>query len=428
MTALIEVGEVELSGLDHDRLLGFGIDRPRGRSEHSTYSLPVRGWVLGHGNPVEAVELVHDGTVMRTVAVAGKRDDVAAAHPGVEGAERSEFFAMISSLGLSPTFEVMVQAVLSDGDRLRLGVIRGRRALLRSQFEPRLVPLMLTSTGRVGSTVLMNALGAHPQIAAYPPFQKEPRVASYWMTVFTTLSEPASYVRQLAPGGPLHNGWWLGTGEPVPRASTTDEIERWMAVEAVESLAALCQGRIEALYREIAESQGRPDAIYFAEKFRTDAIPALMWELYPRAREVILVRDFRDVACSVLATSAKRRGLAQRGDPRTVLDDIQSRTGSVVKAWRERSRRAHLVRYEDLIERPLETLESLVAYLELDSASNSIEAMVRALSEESAASDRHRTTDAVEASIGRWRRDLDAEQQREFGTALREGLETFGYS
>ena len=427
MTALVEVDEVELSRLDDDRLLGFEIDRPRSETEHPTYALPVRGWVLGRGDPVEAVEFVHDGAVLRTAAVAGKREDVAAAHPDVAGAKRSEFFAMISSLGLSRTFEVAVRAVLSDGARLQIGAIRGRRAPLQSQFEPHLAPLMLTSTGRVGSTVLMNALGAHPQVVAYPPFQKEPRVASYWMTVFTTLSEPASYVRQLAPGGPLHDGWWIGSGEPVPRASANDEVERWMAVEAVESLAALCQGRIDALYREIAASQGRTDATYFAEKFRTDAIPALMWELYPGAREVVLVRDFRDVACSVLASSAKRKGLAQRLDPRIVLDDIQSRTGSVVRAWRERSQRAHLVRYEDLIGQPAETLERLVAYLELDTAPNLVEAMVRALSEESAASERHRTTDAVETSIGRWRRDLNAEQQREFGLALREGLETFGY-
>jgi hypothetical protein len=285
---------------------------------------------------------------------------------------------------------------------------------------------MLTSTGRVGSTVLVNALGAHPQIAAYPPFLKEPRVASYWMAVFKALSDPASYVRQLAPGGPLHEGWWLGSREPMPRMGN-DEVETWMAAEAVEALAALCQERIQALYAEIAASNGRSDAIYFAEKFRTDSVPGLMWELYPRVREVVLVRDFRDVACSILASSAKRKGLAKAPDPRSVLDDIQARTASIVRVWEERSPQVHLVRYEDLVRRPAEIIEGITTYLGFDSGPEVIDAMVGALSEEGAGPERHRTTPAVEASIGRWRRDLDAETQREFELALRGGLETFGY-
>jgi sulfotransferase family protein len=287
---------------------------------------------------------------------------------------------------------------------------------------------MLTSTGRVGSTVLMNALAAHPGIAAYPPFQREPRVATYWMEVFKTLSEPASYVRQLAPGGPLHDGWWLGSGEPMPRGIANDEVEQWIAADAVETLAALCQGRIEDLYEEIASRHSRPDATYFSEKFRTDSVPALMWELYPDAREVMLVRDFRDVACSILASSAKRKGMEQTADPRAALDDIRGRAGAVASAWQQRSERAHLVRYEDLIQKPAEVLEGVVTYLGLDAEPKDVEGMVAALFEEGTAAELHRTTSEASASIGRWRHDLDADTQREFTDALRRELEMFGYT
>jgi hypothetical protein len=248
------------------------------------------------------------------------------------------------------------------------------------------------------------------------------------MEVFGTLSEPASYIRQLAPGGPLHDGWWLGSGEPIPRTTPKDDLERWMAADAVESLAAVCQERIEALYSRVAAGQGRPDEIYFAEKFGTDSVPALIWELYPRAREVILVRDFRDVACSILASSAKRKGREQVSDPSTVLGDIAGRTNSLLKIWQQRSERAHLVRYEDLIERPAEALEGLLVYLELDASAELVESMVAALSEGGDAATRHRTTDTADASIGRWRRDLDEGQQREFTRVLHEGLEAFGYA
>jgi hypothetical protein len=427
MTALVEVAEVEAAEPVPDELLGFEVNQPKSGSERSTYSLTVRGWALGRQRAVEAVEVVQGGDVLRRLAVTGKREDVATAHPDVEGAGTSEFFVTISSLALEPSFELSVRAVLSDDSRIPIAVIRGRRDPVRSEFQPRLQPLMLTSTGRVGSTVLMNALGAHPQIAAYPPFEREPRAATYWMEVFRTLSNPASYLRQLAPGGPLHDGWWLGAGEPMPRGVANDEVERWMAADAVEALAALCQSRIEALYGEIANRHSRPNAIYFAEKFRTDSVPALVWELYPDAREVMLVRDFRDVACSIIASSSKRKGVEQSADPRATLDEIRVRAGAVASAWQQRSERAHLVRYEDLIQKPAEVLEGVVTYLGLDGAPEGVEAMIAALSEEGTAAEFHRTTPEATASIGRWRRDLDADAQEEFTTALRDELEAFGY-
>jgi Sulfotransferase family len=427
MTALVEVVDVETVEGGCDELLGFEINQPKTGSERSTYSLTLRGWVLGRQHPVGAVELVQGGDVLRSLAVAGKREDVAVAHPEVEGAGTSEFFATISSLALEPSFELSVQAVLDGGSRVPIATIRGLRGPVRSGFQPRLQPLMLTSTGRVGSTVLMNALAAHPGIAAYPPFQHEPRVATYWMEVFKTLSDPASYVRQLAPGGPLHDGWWLGSGEPMPRGIANSELEQWIAADAVETLAALCQGRIEALYEEIASRHSRPQATYFAEKFRTDSVPGLMWEFYPDAREVVLVRDFRDVACSILASSAKRKGMEQPSDPRVVLADIKARAGAVVSAWLERSKRAHLVRYEDLITEPAEVLEGVATYLGLDAGTKLVDAMVAALSEEGTAAEFHRTTTEVGASIGRWRRDLDDDAQREFTAVLGPELGMFGY-
>lgn len=427
MPALVEVLEVEVPDASHDALAGFGINQPKSGSALASYSLVVRGWALGHEAPVEAVELVHDGHVLRELVPAGNREDVAAAHPNVVGAAKSEFYAAINSLRLAPEFDVEVRAVLSEGVRVTIGLIRGRRASLQSAFVPRLAPLMLTSTGRAGTTVMMNALGAHPEVAAYPPFRQEPRVVTYWMEIFTALSEPASYIRQLNPGLRPREPWWLGTAEPMPRLSPTDELDQWMGAEAVESLAGICQERIDAFYSQVAEGNGKSNAVYFAEKLGLNQIPALMWELYPRVREVILVRDFRDVACSILASSAKRQRREPASDPTVVLDDIEGRTNSILRAWRERSGHAHVVRYEDLIDRPADILQELAGYLELDSSPKIIAPMVDALSEGGTAATKHRTTPEADVSIGRWRRDLDADAQRKFERTLKPGLEAFGY-
>src|SRR5205823_11524114 len=83
--------------------------------------------------------------------------------------------------------------------------------------------------------------------------------------------------------------------------------ERWLGITQLNALAATATGRIEAFYREVAKAQGKPDARYFSEKFRPGELTlAMLWEIYPKAKEIFLVRDFRDMLISMLAYSAKR--------------------------------------------------------------------------------------------------------------------------
>jgi hypothetical protein len=366
--------------------------------------------------------------VLRSLALAGRRDDVAAANPALAWAESSEFFAKVGALSLSPEFELQLRAVMDDGARVPLGLIGGRREAVGSAFEPSLAPLMLTSTGRAGSTVFMHLLGAHPQIVVFPPYDHEPRVASYWLEVLLSLAEPGSYLRQVAPMGPLHGRWWIGEEEPMPRGIRNKEVEAWLSADAVEELAGFCQSRIEALYTKLADSQGRGQATYFGEKFATDRIPALVWELYPKAREVFLVRDFRDVVCSIIASSAKRSGNREGRAPEVALADARGRTTALVAAWQQRGDRAHLVRYEDLVRDPAPTITALLRYLDVDSSDAVVDALVAALGERGTAADMHSTTPDQESSIGRWQRDLDPRLQKELSVQLRPGLELFGYA
>jgi hypothetical protein len=318
--------------------------------------------------------------------------------------------------------------VTDDDACVPLGSIRGRRGPVRSTFEPRFAPLMLTSTGRAGSTVFMHLLGAHPEVVVVPPYDHEPRVASYWLEVLISLAEPGSYLRQIAPMGPLHGRWWIGEEEPMPRGVRDKEVEAWLSMDAVEELAGFCQSRIEALYTRVAESQGREQAAYFGEKFATDRIPALVWELYPKAREVFLVRDFRDVVCSIIASSAKRSGNREGRAPETALSDARGRTMALAAAWQQRGDRAHLVRYEDLVREPGPAVRELLRYLDVDDSDAIVEKLVGALGERGAAADAHSTTPDQESSIGRWQRDLDPALQEELNVQLRLGLELFGYA
>ena len=170
-------------------LAGFSLDAPAPGAA-DTYALDLRGWVVGTASPVDSVLVLRDGVLLRPLPVEIERPDVAAAHPGLPGAERSGFFGTLSALSFGPRFELQIEVRLEDGTQLPLALVRGTRAPLRSSFEPRLQPLLLTTLGRTGSTAVVRMLAAHPEVVAYRPFEYEPRVATYWMGVLPDAFRP----------------------------------------------------------------------------------------------------------------------------------------------------------------------------------------------------------------------------------------------
>ena len=89
-------------------------------------SVDLLGWVLGRQSPAVAVEVVHEGVVLRRVSLNLPRPDVAAVFPYVPGAERSGYRTTLSLPTIKPEVELLVQAVLQDQSRVPLAFIRTR--------------------------------------------------------------------------------------------------------------------------------------------------------------------------------------------------------------------------------------------------------------------------------------------------------------
>jgi hypothetical protein len=424
---------VDLLDHDPDLLWGFSLDAPVAGTENETYSFDVLGWALGRRAPVRALGLFDDDRLLWRVPPDVERPAAIEAHPEATGQPRPGFFAVVNSLNLDRDFEVRAEVRLTDDAVVPLALIRGHRDALASDFDPALDPVMVTTLGRTGSTILMKVLATHPEVVAYQPFEHEPRVATYWMGVLRSLGDPASYRRQIIPTGTLDGTWWTGADLPLPRRVKDDRLTRWMGVTAVRELAGFCQRRIDGLYLDVATAEGGAAPRFFAEKFRPDRIPDLMWELYPRAREVILVRDFRDMVASMFAYNAKR-GVAgfRRGEYADDADYVVKQVAGGVKGlaatWLARRERAHLVRYEDLVLDPARTVAALLRYLGLDSAGPDADRMVESLTKREPETEGHRTTPDPRASIGRWRQDLAPAVRRACEQALARELETFGYT
>ena len=87
-----------------------------------------------------------------------------------------------------------------------------------------------------------------------------------------------------------------------------------------------------------------------------------------------------------------------------------------------------MLRYEDLIMKPAETLASVLKYLGLSCTSSQIEEMIQRASQDTAELQGHRTSKDVKSSIGRWHHDLDLAKQALCQEVFGDLLQKFGYT
>jgi hypothetical protein len=295
--------------------------------------------------------------------------------------------------------------------------------------------LIVTTLGRTGSTWLIHLLACHPAVTAYRPFSFEPRAATYWIDILTSLADPASYTQQVE--GEVHypSPWWLGSGTRMTsELLPDDELARWLGSEHVADLAAFAQQRIDAVYTRVAAlDQDDPEPEFFAEKCLPESnVPQLLHELYPDGREIFLVRDFRDMLCSIRAFNEKRGSDAfgfggNGGEEAYVLDMLAPSVENMLTEWRKRADDAYLVRYEDLINDPQPTLRRLLDHAGLAASDDLVASMLARAAEPVPGMSVHMTAGKQQASIGRWRRELDPHLQGVCAEAFAGPLAEFGY-
>jgi hypothetical protein len=414
-------------------LLGCWLDAPVSGDDVDEYSFTVCGWAVGRAAAVKGFQVLDGERIVAAVKPNQHRPDIVDTFAGAADVGTAGFELLVRTLELEPSFAVEVAVLLVDGTRARIATVSGRRSRMALSRNPRLNPVMLTTIGRSGSKWLALLLGCHPAVVAFEPQLREPHVSTYWSTVFRTLTDPRSYMRQIHARRLEEPRWWLGDDAAPVLEPIELGMASWLGTDAVHDLAAVCQQRTEAFYLELAQRVGKGEVRYFAEKFLLDRVLLdLTLECFPRAREVILVRDFRDRLSSVFAWNerhgdhgfghdaemSKRRYLTER-----VLVDAHD----LLERWQRQSERAHLLRYEDLVVEPHATLAALFDYLDIDSDPVTVDTVLEMAAQPSELSDSHRTVDDPIQTIGRWRRDLPPELAQEASDILAPVLGAFGY-
>jgi Sulfotransferase family len=425
--ALLEITDV-VPPPTNEGLRAYYLDNPISGTSFDRTTFEVAGWLIGTRSQAREVQLWDRDILLRTIPVNVARPDVVAVHAGAP--ERTGFSSLVGTLGLEPDFKLELRAVLEDGTVAELGVICGSRQAIASA-QTRMSPVLVTSLGRTGTTLLMGLLSAHPAIVGERTYPYEIFPARYWLHLLRVLGEPADHAESSHPSTFASDLRRIGHN-PFHTVSATNhsELADHLGRSYVERLARFCQESIDEFYAAVAAADRKRDAQFFVEKFQPDHLPRLAWELYPRAKEIILVRDFRDLICSVFAFNGKRQ-TAEFGRDQVASDEDYVRyigwgAERLVNAWKSRCTISELVRYEDLATRPAETLKRLLTYLELDPEPETIDEMVRAAFDHPAV-DSHRTSQSVEESIGRWQRELPPSLLPAIREALDEPLSAFGY-
>lgn len=412
-------------------LAGCFIDAPVAGYSVEGHVLRIVGWALGTDSPVVSVEVGStDYGVLARIEPDRPRPDIELAFGSTASCG---FDLAVSLVGVSTAFTCWVVVTDGVGVRRHIASVRGRRSTVELPTGAGPVPVMVTTLGRTGSTWLTQLLGAHPEVLALEPFRLEPRVVSYWAEVCRALSAPSSYLSPLVSSEPETDDWWLGRGPILGELGRNDRLESWMATSHIREVATFCRDRIETFYRSVSGASGAGGGPrYVVEKFNPTWVPNLVWELFPVAKEIFLVRDFRDRLASVLDFN-RRRGYQAFGradfasDEAYVREKVRLDAETLLKAWRARRNRALLVRYEDLVLQPQDTTTKILEYLGLAAEPINVSSLIEEalLPDENTAA--HRTSTDASTSVGRWRLDLDDRLQAVCEEELGALLDEFGY-
>jgi hypothetical protein len=427
-----EITLVEHFARDSDALLGFSIELPVAGTAKEEYSFEFAGWVLGRQSAAVQIELIANDGPPRRVPVLFQRPDVVHHYPETPEDLKVGFWVPVSVIGMTPEFELLVQVILKNGLRVPVGRICGRHRALRSGFDPTIQPLLVNSLARTGTTWMMRLLSEHPSIATLRVYPYETRPGKYWMQLLGAMVEPAYQAQSVSKLGTFDAEWWASQ-DPFQRGwlSQHELLQQWFNSRFVEQVAIMCQQSLETCYREVAAVQHEGSPLYFAEKHIPDEVPGIIWELYPKTREIFVVRDFRDMLCSIRAFNKKRGTMGfnrdQVGSEQEYIYRLGREAQQLLSSWKARSQRACLVRYEDLVLQPTGTMQRVLNYLGLESGASLVQDLFRTAVVDTEELRAHRTSGTLQSSIGRWRDDLDSTSKLLCNQVFGGILQEFGY-
>lgn len=373
----------------------------------------IAGWVLDTSRPSAplTVRLVVNGQeMMRAVA-----DLLRPGLTDIYGSGNHGFDFRLPT-PLSPESQHHVSLRLLEGTRLLYDgfiVPEPRTAPPPRHGHPEVV--LLSSTGRSGTTVMMRHFNENPHVvvAGDAPFEvKLLTYASHAIRTITTPKDneprPFADIRYDLPAlepnpyfGHLHAGVFR---DP-------DALYDLFGRVTTDRLSRAFHDIVTTFYARLAADQENSAALYFAEK--CDILSGLrdtVRRMFSVTREILLVRDLRDVYCSSKSF--------WKVDRKFLSANLSAASRSFLAIKRENRTDVIVVRYEDLMSAPGKELDRISGFLGLPTPLAEVNDLALFSS--------HGTSANPTTSVGRWRNALSDEEAAEF-KSFAEFFEEFGY-
>jgi hypothetical protein len=287
-----------------------------------------------------------------------------------------------------------------------------------SAYRP-LGPALLSTTGRTGSTAVMAVMAQHPNIVVAGTRPYEIELGCYYAYALRTLLANGDHLKSLRTDNitAIENRFEIGFNpyfKPGHAEVFKDPVilERYMSGRLPARLGGAFRDIILDYYEEVAKDQQIDHPIYFAEKSlpEQDSRRGIRF-LFPNVREIVLIRDLRDVVCSSTSSSG------------TAFDQALEATFTAAKQLQaielHKTSSIMFLRYEDFVLDNAKAIDRLFRFLGLASIASDEQGMNSLFAT-------HATSSTPAASIGRWKKDLNSEQLRKC-EILHPFLNHFGY-
>jgi hypothetical protein len=261
-----------------------------------------------------------------------------------------------------------------------------------------LTPILVTAPGRSGTTLLMGLLAKSPAIVAAELVPYELRLLSYYSAAFNVLTAPADLDRSTHPDKLEGDGFHIGfnpfhaaqyAGAFRDRSQLADYIQAF----APDRTLAYVRDMMGEYYARLARDKGKTEARYFAEKGNNLHIPTRNFtrRAFGRVRELVIVRDPRDVLCSHMAYFSST--------PEKAFNQLSHASRQLLAIRAEARPDTHILKYEDMVTADPACFAALSAFLDTP-----VEPETGVRPQE--VFRKHGTSVSPEASVARWRTNL----------------------
>lgn len=383
-----------------DLIKDLSISLPK-RTTYDGYNIPFDISILSEMSPISLCVFLN-GSLHDEISIASSNED--------GPLNWSTYKGSLSSIGLSLNFTLNFRVKFENGTLSPCLQISGNRQRALKSTDDGINPILLDGLARSGTTIAMAILSSHPDIVSYQKYPFEWRPAIYWAHMFQCLARPNRAV------GGAWNWDFQSDRNRVPGFVYSDNmgsVSNWASDGYINDLAEFCKNSITSAYAAMSIEQDKKYAKYFIEKF-AGINSRYFPDIFGKSTEILVIRDPRDVFCSVQAMNL-RRGRVDFGIDRYKTPyDYLNYLCNTLKRYRtrmdypEECLELMFIRYEDLMEKTHDTLRGLFMKLNLTHSDEILSACVEAMNSENTRADIHKTSNS-KAGIGRWREELPAE-------------------